>query len=116
MKSYVRITAVPYDPQDYLGPVTIDAVIDEQHRIVGDHPLFALQGDIQSHYKHALAFTIDEEGETDWGEEHAKNNQRRGRCTIRSIPIREEQSFTLSGDGYEEDYTIKAIVPLLIEK
>ncbi len=68
MKKYVRITSVHHDPKDALGPVTIDAIVDEQDRVVGDHPLFALQGDIESHHNHALPFMINEEGETDWGD------------------------------------------------
>lgn len=86
----------PWSPVIYL-----DCVIDTDFMIVGRHTLFGLQGNYAMRERAYYPFTLDREGQIDFGCGYdGEANERHARCNIREVNVREGSLVELRSENH----------------
>ena len=111
MARYVRIVAEPTIDNPDTAPLFLDLAINFENEIVGSNAIFAFQGDMNNSHGRSLPFVLLSDGKADFGEEY-DSSDRYGELNLRDGKIFEGRLLRFHGNGYDERFRIKRVIPL----
>lgn len=112
-----RIHLTPTIDNQEAPPILVDAVLDEKNAIFGLHTLFGLQGSFETRDTAYYPFTLDKDGQIDFGMgydgEHDAAGERHAQFDLRNDMIFEGRLVALRSSNYgEQRYRIFRIIEL----
>ncbi len=107
IKKYVRVETEATGDNPKSAPLFFDVVIDENHSIIGEHPIFAHQTYPKGRGRYSYPFVVDSEGRVDFGMDEPG-----GKTNLRDKLIVPGSIILWTGPGWDETFRIKELVAL----
>jgi hypothetical protein len=98
---YVRIIAKPTPEHRDASPFCVDAIIDDEGRILGRHALLGLAGYFHTRDEHFYPFVLDPNGRVDFGKGYAEQgSERYATVDLREDVVRTGRMLTWDSQNY----------------